>query len=74
MLENEEKKMFKKIEDTRKRADAIMRVKQKNEEELINKIRHQRELDDQLESFRNHNYDTKRKAREMFQNDYLNTI
>ena len=40
MLENEEKKMFKKIEDTRKRADAIMRVKQENEERLINKIRH----------------------------------
>ena len=35
MLELEEKKMFKKIDDTRKRAEQIMKVKQENEERLI---------------------------------------
>jgi len=46
MLELEEKKMFKKIDDTRKRADQIMKVKNENEERLVQKIRHQRALDE----------------------------
>ena len=38
MLKQEEIKTWKKIEETKKRANEVMRLKQKNEERIANKI------------------------------------
>jgi len=38
LLKQEEIKTWKKIEETKKRANEVMRLKQKNEERIANKI------------------------------------
>lgn len=44
MLEIEEKRMMKKINDTRRRAEQIMKTKADNEERYIRKLQHQKEM------------------------------
>ena len=55
MLEIEERKMMKKINDTRRRADQILRTKQDNEERYLKKLRHQREQQDHEDKIREFN-------------------
>ena len=63
MLEIEEKKMMKKINDTRKRADQIIKIKQDNEERFIMKLRYQKQVREDEERFRMYNLYQKEQAK-----------
>ena len=55
MLEMEEAKMQKKIQETRRRAEQINKIKSDNEERFLNKLRYKKEQEEALEQFRNQN-------------------
>ena len=47
---------MKKIQETRKKADRIFKIKQDNELDFIEKVKRQKLLDEELEQKRNNNY------------------
>lgn len=55
MLENEQNKMLKKINETRRKADKIMKIKQNNEVSYIEKMRRQKMEEEMLGVFRRNN-------------------
>lgn len=55
MLEVEERKMKKKIDDTSKRAEKIMKIKQENEDRFIEKMNRQNEVSEKLLRFKENN-------------------
>ena len=55
MLEVEERKMKKKIDDTSKRAEKIMKIKQENEDRFIEKMNRQNEVSEKLLRFKDNN-------------------
>ena len=66
MLEQEEQRMITKINDTRRKADQIMKVKQLNEENLVRKLRFQKALDEKLIDFRAKNVQMKSDRKQNF--------
>ena len=71
MLEIEEQKMMKKINETRKRAEQITKIKQDNEERFLSKLRYQREQEEALEQFRQQNNDQREQQKKRkFDNMY----
>ena len=57
MLENEQQKMLKKINETRRKAEKIMKIKQDNEVSYIEKMRRKKMEEEMLEVVRRNNRD-----------------
>ncbi|CDW90483.1 UNKNOWN [Stylonychia lemnae] len=73
MLHNEEQKLLKKIDMTRKQAEKILAIKQQNEEHHRQKIMMQMEQDSSIDQFKEQKRQEKEMSKQKFQ-DYTRSI
>eukprot|EP00347_Sterkiella_histriomuscorum_P010932 403374380 len=66
MLENEESKLLKKIDQTRKQADKILQIKQQNEEQHRQKIQMQMQQDQNIDQFKEQKRQEKEQSKQKF--------